>query len=99
MISRISTYIPFKARKEISKEELKPEIKSQLPVRGKWITSITEVTNEGPMDYLEITQGDSVAKFVSRFVDGKLICQEESYNGNEPTFWHFDEDGNRVKDE
>lgn len=91
--------MPFKARREIPAEELKPEIIQQLPAHGNYITSAIEVTDEGPVDYLEITQGDSVAKFVSRFVEGKIVCQEESYNGNKPTFWQFDEKGNRVKQE
>ena len=99
MIPKISAYIPFKARKEIPLKEIEPEIKAQLPVHGDYITSAIEVTNEGSEDYLEITQGDNIAKFTSRFVDGKIFCQEESYNGNEPTFWHFDENGNKIKNE
>ncbi len=99
MISKIGAYMPFKARKEISKDKLEKTIKDQLPAQGKWIASAVEVTDEGSMDYLEITQGDNIAKFVSRFVDGKIFCQEESYNGNKPTFWTFDENGNRIKQE
>ncbi len=99
MISRIGAYMPFRARKEISEKNLKPEIIQQLIAHGQWITSAVEVTDEGPVDYLEITQGDNIAKFVSRFVDGKIVYQEESYNGNEPVFWQFDENGVRIKQE
>lgn len=91
--------MPFRARREIPANELKQTITEQLPAQGKWIKSAFEVTDEGPVDYLEITQGDDIAKFVSRFVDGKIVCQEESYNGNKPTFWTFDEKGVKIKQE
>lgn len=99
MITGISAYMPFRARKEISADKLNSAIMEQLPAQGKWITSAVKVTDEGPVDYLEITQGDKIAKFVSRFVDDKIVCQEESYNNGKPTFWTFDEKGNKIKQE
>lgn len=97
MIFKINANMLFKARKAIAVEQLKPEIIEQLPAHGKWITSAIEVKNEGPVDYLEITQGDEIAKFVSRFENGKLVLQEESYNNNKPAIWIFNEAGSKVR--
>ena len=88
-------------RTNIQGSELDPEAVKQLPVHEceKFLNSVTEVSRKGQPVYLELVQGDGIAKFVSRFKDGKIMLQEESYNGEKPTVWFFDKAGNKTKKE
>lgn len=84
-------FLNFGSKNNIDIKTISPQIIDQLAASGKYILSAAE---DG--DTLEITQGDNVTKFVTTFVDGKKVKQEDFYNGNPAVTTYFDEDGNPI---
>lgn len=86
----------FKARFSTPIEKIPADIKRQLPVNGVCIASACDIVNEGPTDIFEVTQDDGATRFVTKFVDGKKVSQEEIYNGKSAGVTTFDEEGNII---
>lgn len=82
MISKFNNNISFSARQNIKLEHINNSIYEQLPFNGKFAKSAVRVTDEGLNgDFIEITQGDSGnTKIITRFINGKKVMQETSYN-------------------
>lgn len=86
----------FKARFSTPVEKIPSDIKAQLPVKGVCIVSAHSVIDEEPADFFEVAQDDGATRFVTKFVDGKKVSQEEIYNGKSAGITLFDENGEII---